>query len=99
MGDAIARHRHKHAVAKYGRHLANLSPRASTWKAPERHKTFDGEGKSASASPSAYRDPQMGKWRVFDTVEIEDDDDVGEGFNEPLATFAVSAAHLATLQG
>jgi hypothetical protein len=58
-----------------------------------------GEGVPARAR-LRYRDPQNGKWRVFDTIEIDGDDDVGEGFNERLAAFAVSAAiHLATLQG
>jgi hypothetical protein len=47
-----------------------------------------------------YSDPQTAKWRVFDVVKIADDDDEGEGFNERLAAFAVSAAiHLATTKG
>jgi hypothetical protein len=55
-----------------------------------------GEGVPARAR-LRYSDPQNAKWRVFDVVEIGDDDDDGEGFNQRLAAFAVSAAiHLAT---
>jgi hypothetical protein len=47
-----------------------------------------------------YRDPETAKWRVFDTVEIDDDEQSGEAFNERLGIFAISAAiHLATLYG
>jgi hypothetical protein len=53
----------------------------------------------SARAPAISRSPTA-KWRVFDVVEIADDDDEGEGFNERLAAFAVSAAiHLATTKG
>jgi hypothetical protein len=97
MGDAIASHWHKHAVPRND----PIWPSCRPDQVPEElqnaiNGVMAGEGVPARAR-LRYSDPQNAKWRVFDVVEIGDDDDDGEGFNQRLAAFAVSAAiHLAT---